>query len=134
MISETPFDQDDPLPPERGKVRHPFVYAILGAWPRRERRRTTDEGDVEEVVINPCPACQTEGGHTYMVTARRTEIFGTFGGSVPSVLGIRFCRVVFRCPTTGQSFAATLRLRLLPYEDISSVGEPRPVPDGELNE
>ena len=89
------------------------------------------DGDIEEVVINPCPVCETEGGHTFVVPAQRSWAFGSLLGNV-NLIGIKFCRVTFRCPATGNQFAATLRMKVESDEGVSSVGKPRPVSEREV--
>jgi hypothetical protein len=81
----------------------------------------------EDVVINPCPNCPTQGGHPYRVPVQRSYICYIDYVEIPrpSQSITREFRVVFRCPLNGKSFAATLRLREDPqYDPIRGVGDP----------
>ena len=87
----------------------------------------------EQVVINPCPNCDTEEGHVYIVPVEREMVMGlmtTFETERKRNIG-----VVFRCPVKSTLFKVTLRLWETSTSRIESVGEPEVVvPPEEAND
>lgn len=77
----------------------------------------------ETVVINPCPNCDTEGGHRYTVPVERHLIMA-FRIEPPKIITRSF-RVAFECPISAKPFAVTLRLRESNLDRIQTVGEPK---------
>jgi hypothetical protein len=95
------------------------------------------EEQSQTVTINPCPNCDTDGGHVYAVPVERQLIMALIVEPPKAV--IRTFRVTFMCPTNNKPFAATLRLQETSLDRIRSIGKPElkqiaEVPEEKLDE
>jgi hypothetical protein len=86
----------------------------------------------QTVTINPCPNCDTNGGHVYAVPVERELIMAML--VEPPAVVIRTFRVTFTCPVNAKLFAATLRLRESALDRIRSIGKPAVKPTVEVQE
>jgi len=77
----------------------------------------------EQIVINPCPNCETEGGHAYFVPIEREMVFGLMTTALFRETR-RNINVIFRCPVKSTPFKVTLRLWETSNSRIREVGEP----------
>ena len=106
---------------------------ISNSDPKQLKVSTVPPPPGEDVDIDPCPNCSTDGGHTYRVPVRRSYIHYLVSPGPPKSIAREF-RVVFRCPVNDKLFAVTLRLQEDPKRDpIWGVGDPllRPSRTGE---
>lgn len=86
----------------------------------------------ETVVVDPCPNCKTEGGHTYIVPVERHFILALM--AKPPEIITRSFRVAFQCPINIKPFAVTLRLKESALDRILAVGDPTLKPQEEEEE
>ena len=81
---------------------------------------------LETISINPCPNCDTSGGHTYAIPVDRQVVMGLMTFESAKTVNRSF-RVTFTCPVNARPFGATLRLQETSLDRIRSIGNPEPM-------
>jgi hypothetical protein len=77
----------------------------------------------ETITIDPCPNCDTSGGHVYAIRVDRQFVMGLIALESEKVVNRSF-RVTFTCPVNARPFAATLHFRETSLDRIQSIGKP----------